>query len=67
MLREIDFLGIAFPSLLLALLLAMGTSWMLESALARVGVFRFVWYPPLFRISLNVLLFCLAGLLLFAR
>ncbi len=65
--RELEVFGIAFPGLLLLLLLAAGIGWVLDGLLARVGFFQFVWHPPLFRVSLTLLIFCLGGLLLFSR
>lgn len=65
--RELEILGLVFPSLIPLLLLALALSWLLDGWMARSGLLGFVWHPALFRISVTLLLFSLFGLLLFSR
>lgn len=64
--RELELFGIAFPGLLL-LLMAAAAGWLLDGLLARVGFYEMVWYPPLFRASLTLLIYCAFGLTLLTR
>ncbi|HZZ83200.1 MAG TPA: DUF1656 domain-containing protein [Anaeromyxobacteraceae bacterium] len=60
--RELELFGLLFPTLLLAFHVAAAAFWLLDRALARAGLYRFVWHPGLFRVSLLVALFGALGL-----
>lgn len=61
--RELAVLDALVPSLLLVFVLTLLLHWGLNRVLARVGFFRHVWHPPLFRLALFVCLFGSLGLL----
>ena len=63
--REMELVGILFPTLLPLLLLGAALFWLLDGALARLGFYQSVWHSPLFRVALFVLLFCALGLLVY--
>lgn len=63
--RELALAGILFPTLLLVLLISVSLTWLLDGVLARVGFYRHVWRPPLFRLALFVCLFGAGGLLIY--
>ena len=63
--REIELLGFFMPTLLPIFLFAFALQWMLDSLLARLGLYAHVWHPSLFRFSLFVCLFGAIGLLLY--
>lgn len=60
--HEFVLSGILIPGLLLQLLLVLFGYAGVELILARLGVFRWVWHPALFRIALIVAAFSLIGL-----
>ena len=60
--REFDFTGVLVPGIL-ALLVVSATLWSLvDQVLVRYAVYRRVWHPPLFRLSLFLILFCILAL-----
>ncbi len=60
--REFDFTGVLVPGAL-ALLVASAAFWaILDQVLVRYAVYRRVWHPPLFRLSLFLILFCVLAL-----
>jgi protein AaeX len=62
--REIAVFSLLMPGLLLILLGCVVVFVLLDLGLSRLGCYRFVWHPALFRASLFTVLFCIAGLLL---
>lgn len=62
--REIDVLSLLVPSLLPLFLGCAMVYWIVDRALARMGLFRQVWHPALFRASLFVRVFSGVSLLL---
>lgn len=64
--REIAVFGFYLPTLLPLFLLAALLQWLIDSALARLGVYTRVWHPALFRFSLFVCLFGALGLALYS-
>ncbi len=50
MLREIALFGALAPSLLLYFLAAILVFIVLDRMVARLGVYRFLWHPPLARV-----------------
>jgi protein AaeX len=62
--REIAIFSLLIPSLLLVFLACVLAFIALDLLVSRLGVYRFVWHPALFRASLFTVLFCVAGLLL---
>ncbi len=56
MIKEIALNGVYLPPLL-GYLAATGVGWYaLRHLLSRLGVYRFVWHPPLFNTALYVIL-----------
>jgi protein AaeX len=62
--REIAVFSLLVPGLLFILLGCAPVFVCLDLLLSRLGCYRFVWHPALFRASLFTVLFCIAGLLL---
>jgi protein AaeX len=60
--REVDVLGVYFPSLLIAFLGVVPVFLLLDGVLARLGCYRWVWHIDVFRLSLFLALFCSVGL-----
>ncbi|MEA5097926.1 MAG: DUF1656 domain-containing protein [Burkholderiaceae bacterium] len=52
MIGEVKFLGMYFPWLLLTSLLSLLATRFISLLLARKGLYRFVWHPPLFDLAL---------------
>ena len=52
---HLDLYGVYVPTLLLLLLAAYAVKSLLRALLARLGVYRWVWHPPLFNLALYVL------------
>ena len=63
MLRETSVMGALVPTLLLYLIAAIPLFFVLDRPIARLGVYRLFWHPPLARFSLFVCLFCALSLL----
>ncbi|MGG1948241.1 DUF1656 domain-containing protein [Trinickia sp. NRRL B-1857] len=62
--REIEWFSLLVPGLL-PILAACALSFLaVDLALARLGLYRFVWHPGLFRVALFAALFSGASLLL---
>ncbi len=57
MLRELTLFGALAPSTLLYFLAAIPLFVLIDRLLARLGVYRFVWHPPLARFGLFLCLF----------
>ncbi len=60
--REVDVLGVYFPSLVLLFLALMPLFWLIDGALARIGCYRWVWHVDLFRLCLFFVTFCSLGI-----
>ncbi|MBV8666342.1 MAG: DUF1656 domain-containing protein [Burkholderiaceae bacterium] len=60
--REFALGDIYCPTLLLIFLAALTVNWCLGWLLARFGLNRFVWHPPLFHLALFVCLFAAMAL-----
>jgi hypothetical protein len=52
---ELDLHGVFLPSLALWMVLALGITALLRTALVRLGAYRYVWHQPLFTLALYVL------------
>ena len=65
MLREIGFVGAGMPSLLFYFLAAIPLFLVIERLASPLGLYRFVWHPPLVRLALFVCLF--SGLVILTR
>jgi len=63
MLREVSLFGALAPSLLLYFLAAIPLFVIIDRLLARLGVYRLAWHPPLVQISLFV---CIFSMLVFS-
>ena len=61
--REITLFDALLPSLFLVFLASVVLQAVLDRVLVRCGVYRLVWHPPLFRLSLFVCIFGACGLL----
>ncbi|MNO10081.1 efflux system membrane protein [compost metagenome] len=55
--REIALHGVYVPTVTLLFLICLVLVWGLDRLLAWVGVYRFVWHPPLFRVCLFACLY----------
>lgn len=53
---EFNLYGVFIPTLLLLMLIAYLLMSALQLLLARAGVYRHVWHPPLFNLAVYVLL-----------
>lgn len=62
--REIALLDALVPSLLLSFLVSILVQVLLDRMCGRLGIYRYVWHPPLFRLSLFVCTFGACGLAL---
>ncbi len=63
MLLEISLLDALVPILLPVFLLCIGIQVALDRVMAWCGVYRYVWHPPLFRLSCFVCIFGVLGML----
>jgi protein AaeX len=63
--REIALGGAMMPGLLVWFVLSLGLLLLIDVAIGRFGLYRFVWHPSLFRIALFVCIFGSIGLLLY--
>ncbi|BBD81155.1 DUF1656 domain-containing protein [Aerosticca soli] len=62
--HEIVVYGVLIPGLLPIFLAALVVMAVIDTALARRGLYRKVWHPSLLRLALFTCLFCAGGLLL---
>jgi hypothetical protein len=62
--REFALLDALLPSLFLIFLLSVLLQTVLDRVLGLCGVYRYVWHPPLFRLSVFFCIFALCGQLL---
>ncbi|RQH01545.1 MULTISPECIES: DUF1656 domain-containing protein [Paraburkholderia] len=60
--RDVAFLDAYIPAIVLLFILGSAITWVLDSVLARTGIYRVVWHPSLFRVSLLVIVCCVLGL-----
>ena len=60
--REIALLDALVPTLLFAFLAAGCCFLLLDWFLVRHGIYRYLWYPALFRLAVSVCLFAAFGL-----
>ncbi|WP_027815099.1 DUF1656 domain-containing protein [Paraburkholderia bannensis] len=60
--RDVAFLDAYIPAIVLLFILGAALTWVLDSVLARTGLYRIVWHPSLFRVSLLVVVCCAIGL-----
>jgi hypothetical protein len=63
--REIAFFDALIPTILLALIVAAVVSWTLDWLFVRYRLYRLIWYPALFRLSLFACLFAAFGLAIY--
>ena len=63
--REISLLDALVPTLFLVFLVSIILQTLVDSIMGRCGVYRYVWHPPLFRLSVFVCIFGTCGLLVF--
>lgn len=60
--REFPLLDALVPSLFLAFLVSVALQTILDRIMGHIGVYRHVWHPPLFRVSVFFCIFGLCGL-----
>jgi hypothetical protein len=60
--REIAMLDALVPSLFLVFLASVGFQVVLDRVLGWYGVYRYIWHPPLFRLSCFICIFGVSGL-----
>jgi hypothetical protein len=63
--REVELMGFYMPTLLPLFIAAATLLWLIDPLLGRLGIYRGVWHPALFRLSLFVCLFGLPALWLY--
>lgn len=63
--REFSVAGVYIPSLMVVFALCVAVTWLLDQGIARLGAYRFIWHPPLFRVSLFTCVLTVAGLALY--
>ena len=63
--REIEIAGILEPGLLLVLIGCLSLLWGMDLLIGRLGLYRYVWHPSLFRLAVFASLFGALGLILF--
>lgn len=56
--RDVAFLDAYIPAVFLLFILGSAITWVLDSVLARTGMYHIVWHPSLFRVSLLVIVCC---------
>ena len=56
MIKEISLGGVYLPPMLGYLLGTALVWWLLRYAISQLGLYRFVWHPPLFNAALYVIL-----------
>ena len=55
MIGEFDIYGVYFPALLILIGVALALTRLLRRALAKLGVYRWVWHAPLFDFALLIM------------
>lgn len=60
--REFALLDALVPTLFVVFILCIALQAALNGLLNRLGVYRHVWHPPLFQVSLFVCMFAVCGL-----
>lgn len=63
--REISFFDAYIPTLLLAVVIAGALTLAADLILARIGLYKLVWHPALFRVSLFTCIAALLGLMVY--
>lgn len=63
MLREFAMFDALVPTLFVAFLVCIVLQTLLDRIMGRFGVYRHVWHPPLFRLSIFFCLFGVCGLM----
>lgn len=62
--REFALLDALVPTLLVVFILCIALQAALNGLFSRLGVYRHIWHPPLFQVSLFVCMFGVFGLLI---
>jgi hypothetical protein len=62
--REIALGDALVPGLLILFVVALLVLWLFDSMAGRLGLYRLVWHPPLFRLAVFVCVFGAFALLL---
>ncbi|MCL2760121.1 MAG: DUF1656 domain-containing protein [Desulfuromonadales bacterium] len=63
--REVEFLGTLMPGLLPVFLISIVLQIILDRIMGKIGIYRYVWHPPLFRLSIFVSIFAAVGLMIY--
>jgi hypothetical protein len=63
MFREVALFDALVPTLFLVFLVSVVLQTLLDRVMGHYGVYRHVWHPPLFRLSIFFCLFSTCGLL----
>lgn len=63
--RELMFLELYLPTLLLVLGIATLLAWLLDRVLIALNLYRFFWHAPLVRLSLFICLFSALALTIY--
>lgn len=62
--REINLFGVLIPGMLVIFVSGLLIAGLLDGLIGRLGGYRHVWHPALFRLAVFLGLFAAAGLLL---
>ena len=64
--REFSLLDALMPTMFLAFVASVVLQTILDRIMGRIGVYRHVWHPPLFRVSVFFCIFGICGLVVLA-
>jgi len=63
--REWSISGVIFPAITGLFVLSLMLMWLLDMLFARLGVYRYVWHPALFKLSVFACLFCFTAFMVY--
>ncbi len=63
--RDVSIGGAYVPMLMLLFIGCALLTWLIDLLIAKAGGYRYIWHPPLFRVSLFTCLLSVASLALF--
>ncbi|HDZ16381.1 MAG TPA: DUF1656 domain-containing protein [Methylophaga aminisulfidivorans] len=61
MLREWSLAGATFPAITGLFVLSLLVLWLVDKLIGRMGVYRYVWHPSLFKLCLFVCIYSLSA------
>lgn len=63
--HEWSISGVIFPAITGIFVLCIVVLWLLDMLFGRLGVYRYVWHPALFKLSVFVCLFSFIALMVY--